>query len=135
MGVGSASVSADDDFDLIAAGIRSDGSDLRISIEALAAKLEAALPGQTRVTRSGGGLFGRGRRGVRAIAVSVGDCRYELTVSESGLEGARTREVGGIAIKREPLPASEWIASLTAELRERSQQSAEARTALERLLG
>lgn len=125
----------DDDFDLIAAGIRSDGSDLRISTEALAAKLEAALPGQTRVTRSGGGLFGRGRRSVRAIAVSVGDCRYELTVSPAGLEGERTREVGGIAIKHESLPAAEWVTSLTADLRERSQQSAAARTALEQLLG
>jgi hypothetical protein len=125
---------AEEDFDLIAAGIRSDGSDLRISIEALAAKLEAALPGQTRVTRSGGGLFGRGRRGVRAIAVSIGDCRYELTVSPSGLEGERTREVGGIAIKHETLAAAEWVTSLTDALRERSQESAAARSALEELL-
>jgi hypothetical protein len=128
-------VSADDDFDLIAAGIRSDGSDLRISIEALATKLEAALPGQTRVTRSGGGLLGRGRRGVRSVAVSVGECRYELTVSSAGLEGERTREVGGIAIKHESLPAADWVTSLTDALRERSQQSAAARTALEQLLG
>lgn len=125
----------DDDFDLIAAGIRSDGSDLRISIEALATKLEAALPGQTRVSRSGGGLFGRARRSVRSIAVSVGDCRYALTVSPGGLDGARTREVGGVAIKHESLPASEWVSALTADLRERSQQSAAARTALEQLLG
>lgn len=125
----------EEDFDLIAAGIRSDGSDLRISIEALAAKLEGALPGQVRVTRSGGGLFGRGRRSVQAIAVSVGDCRYELTVSESGPEGVRTREVGGIAIKHESLPAGEWVTSLTSDLRERSLQSAAARSALEQLLG
>lgn len=125
----------DEDFDLIAAGIRSDGSDLRISIEALAAKLEEALPGQTRVERSGGGLFGRGQRQVRTIAVSLGDCRYELSVSEHGIDGARTREVGGIAIKHEALPAGEWVSSLTAELRESAQQSAAARSALERLLG
>lgn len=124
----------DDDFDLIAAGIRSDGSDLRISIEALAAKLEAGLPGQTRVTRSGGGLFGRSKRSVRGIAVSVGDCRYELTVSATGLAGMRTREVGGIAIKHESLQPAEWVASLTGELRERSRESAAARSALEELL-
>lgn len=125
----------EEDFDLIAAGIRSDGSDLRISIEALAAKLEESLPGQTHVTRSGGGLFGRGRRAVRAIAVNLGDCRYELTVTEHGIDGTRTREVGGIAIKHEVLPAGEWVGSLTAELRESAQQSAAARSALERLLG
>lgn len=124
----------DGDFDLIAAGIRSDGSDLRISIEALAAKLEAALPGQTRVTRSGGGLLGRGRRSVRAIAVSVGDSRYELAVAQDGLRGTRTREVGGIAIKHDSLPAAEWVTALTDTLRERSQESAAARSALEALL-
>ncbi len=128
-------MSPDEDFDLIAAGIRSDGSDLRISIEALAAKLEDALPGQVRVTRSGGGMFARGRRSVRAIAVSVGDCRYELTASPRGLAGVRTREVGGIAIKHESLGAGDWVAALTADLRASSQQSAAARSALERLLG
>lgn len=127
-------MTSDEDFDLIAAGIRSDGSDLRISIEALAAKLEAALPGQTRVARSGGGLLGRGKRSVRAIAISLGDCRYELTVSASGFEGTRTREVGGIAIKHDSLPAAEWVTSLTDGLRERSQESASARNALEELL-
>lgn len=125
----------DEDFDLIAAGIRSDGSDLRISIEALASKLEAALPGQTRVTRSGGGLFGRGKRDVRGIAVSIGDCSYELSVADNGLQGARTRQVGGIAIKHDSLPAAEWVSALTDALREHSRESAAARTALEQLLG
>ncbi len=124
-----------DEFDLIAAGIRSDGSDLRISTEALAAKLEGALPGQTRVTRSGRGLFGRGEQRVSQIAVTVGDCRYELKVSGNGLEGSRTREVGGIAIKHESLAPAEWVSALADGLRERARQSADARDALQRLLG
>ncbi|HEX5308589.1 MAG TPA: hypothetical protein VFW38_05840 [Solirubrobacteraceae bacterium] len=126
---------ADEDFDLIAAGIRSDGSDLRISLEALAAKLETALPEQTRVERSGGGMFARGPKRVRKLAVHVGDARYLLSTSGQGMEGTRTREVGGIAIKHEVLDPGAWVAALTEDLRAQAQQSAQTRSALERLLG
>jgi hypothetical protein len=127
-------VSVDDDFDLSAAGLRADGSDLRISVEVLASKLESSLPGQTRVERRGGGLLGRGEKRVRAVRVSLGDTSYELMVGER-VEGFRKREVGGIAIKRETLGAGEWVTALAADLREEAERSAEARTALERLMG
>lgn len=124
-----------DDFDLSAAGLRADGSDLRISIEVLASKLESSLPGCTRVERRGGGLLGRGERRVRELRVSIGDTSYELTVGSERVEGFRKREVGGIAIKREPLDPGEWVSALAADLREEAQRSAEARAALERLMG
>ena len=124
-----------DDFDLSAAGLRADGSDLRISVEVLASKLESSLPGRTRVQRSGGGLLGRGERRVRELRVSIGDASYELSVAGERVEGFRKREVGGIAIKREQLDPGEWVSALAADLREEAQRSAEARTALERLMG
>ena len=127
-------MSEDEDFDLIAAGIRSDGSDLRISLEALAGKLEDALPAQTRVERRGGGLLGRGAKRVRGLRVQVGECNYELTVSDQRVAAGRTREVGGIAIKREQLDPERWIAALTDDLREQGERDAQARAALERLL-
>ncbi len=127
-------MSVDDDFDLSAAGLRADGSDLRISVEVLAGKLESALPAQTRVERRGGGLLGRGEKRVRQLRVSLGDTSYELNVAER-VEGFRKREVGGIAIKREPLDPGQWVAALAADLREEAERSAEARTALERLMG
>jgi hypothetical protein len=123
-----------DDFDLSAAGLRADGSDLRISVEVLASKLESALPSQTRVERRGGGLLGRGEKRVRQLSVNLGDTSYELTVAER-IEGFRKREVGGIAIKREALDPGEWVGALAADLREEAERSAEARTALERLVG
>ncbi len=123
-----------DDFDLSAAGLRADGSDLRISVEVLASKLESALPSQTRVERRGGGLLGRGEKRVRQLSVNLGDTSYELTVAER-VEGFRKREVGGIAIKREALDPGEWVGALAADLREEAERSAEARTALERLVG
>ncbi len=127
-------MSADDDFDLSAAGLRADGSDVRISVEVLASKLESALPAQTRVQRHGGGLLGRGEKRVRELRVNLGDTSYELTVAQR-VEGFRKREVGGIAIKRESLDPGEWVNALAADLREEAERSAEARAALERLMG
>lgn len=128
---------ADETFDLSAAGLRSDGTDLRISVEVLAAKLESTLPGRTRVERRGGGLLGRGEKHVRQIQVELGSdsgTRYELTIDDGRVEGFRERKSGGIAIKREALDPDQWIAALTAELQSEAQRSAEARQALEGLV-
>jgi hypothetical protein len=123
------------DFDLSAAGLRADGSDLRISVEALAAKLEEALPAQTRIQRGGRGLLGRGERRVREICVELGGTRYRLGVEGERLACSREREVGGISIKREPLDPKGWMSALSDELRAEAERSTQAREALTRLLG
>lgn len=128
-------MSAQDGFDLSAAGLRADGSELRMSVEVLANKLESSLPSQTRVERRGRGLLGRGEKRVRRIEVHLGEVAYELTVAEDRVEGVRDKRVGGISIKREPLDPGRWVGALTADLREQAAQSTQARTALERLLG
>jgi hypothetical protein len=125
---------ADQDFDLSAAGLRADGTDLRISVEVLAGKLETALPSHARVERRGGGLLGRGEKRVRAVSVEIGGNSYRLTVDGDRVEGFRERLVGGISIKREPLDPDAWVAALTDDLRAEAERSAEARTALEGLL-
>src|SRR5580692_12203538 len=97
---------AAEDIDLTAAALRADGSDLRISVAVLAAKLESALPGRARVERRGGGLLGRGEKRVRRIQVELGTdngVRYELAVEGERVAGFRERKSGGISIKREPL--------------------------------
>jgi len=126
---------SDEDFDLSAAGLRADGTDLRISVEVLATKLESSLPGRTRVERHGGGLLGRGEKRVRLLKVDLGEATYQLSIDGARVEGSRERRVGGISIKREPLSPDEWVAALTAELRAEAQRSAQARTALEGLVG
>jgi hypothetical protein len=128
---------SDESFDLSAAGLRADGTDLRISVEVLAAKLESSLPGRTRVQRRGGGLLGRGEKHVRQIQVEIGSgggTTYQLTIEGDRVEGFRERKSGGIAIKREPLDPDAWIAALTEELQSEAQRSAEARAALEGLV-
>jgi hypothetical protein len=123
------------DFDLAAAGLRADGSDLRISLEVLARKLEESLPSCTRVERGGGGLLRRGDRRVRALRVELGGTRYQLAVAGDRVECSREREVGGISIKRESLDPEAWVTALAGDLRSEAERSAEARTALSRLLG
>ncbi len=123
------------DFDLSAAGLRADGSDLRISVEVLASKLEQSLPGHTQVERHGKGLLGRGEKLVRRLRVDLGAATYQLDCADNRVEGFRERRVGGIAIKREPLDPGAWVSELAADLREEAQRSAEARTALEGLVG
>jgi hypothetical protein len=125
------------DIDLSAASLRADGSDLRVSIAVLAAKLESSLPGRTRVERRGSGLLGRGEKRVRRIHVELGANNgvcYELTADGERVEGFRERKSGGISIKREPLDPDQWVAALTAELRAEAERSAEARSALEALV-
>lgn len=122
-------------FDLAAAGLRADGTDLRVSLEVLTSKLEQALPGHCRVERHGEGILGRGEKHVRRVAIDLGGSTYELHVSGERIEGFRERQVGGISIKRETLTPDQWIAALTTELQSEAQRSAEARSALEGLLG
>ncbi len=124
----------DQDFDLAAAGLRADGEDLRVSLEVLASKLEQSLPGRARVERKGGGLLGRGEKHVREVKVELGDMRYQLTIEGERAAGFREKQVGGIAIKREPLDPQAWVSALAEDLRVEAQRSAEAREALARLL-
>jgi hypothetical protein len=128
-------VGSEETFDLAAAGLRADGTDLRISVEVLASKLESSLPGRCRVERHGGGLLGRGEKRVRHVAIDLGESTYELRVAGERVEGSRERQVGGISIKRETLTPDQWVAALTAELQTQAQRSVEARSALEGLLG
>jgi hypothetical protein len=126
----------DDDltFDLDAAGLRADGADLLVGIEVLCRKLEEALPQATRVQRRNKRLFGGGKV-VERVEVRLGTTRYGLEVDGESVSAERSQEVRGVVIKREPLDVASWVQALTAELREQAADSAQARSALERLVG
>jgi hypothetical protein len=127
-------VEPEESFDLSAAGLRAEGADMAVFFQALAAKLEQALPDHTRVERRGGGLLSRGPRTARSVQVDLGGCRYRLDLDGSTLRGSRERRSGGIAIGRDTLDADAWVAAVTDELREEAARDAGARLALERLL-
>jgi hypothetical protein len=122
-------------FDLDAAGLRADGAELKGSVEVLARKLEDALPHSTAVQRKAK-RFLSSDKVVRTIEVRLGEQRYSITVEgRQRLDCAREQEVRGIVIKRESLNIGQWVDELTAALRDQAASSADARNALERLLG
>lgn len=127
-------MSASEDFDLDAAGLRLDGSDLVVSVEVLAGKLEDALPAATKVQRHRKGPLSKDQR-VRELEVRLGASRFSLRLAGGGVQATREHHVGGISIKREELDPQAWVSALTAELHAEAQRSAEARSALQRLLG
>ena len=122
------------DFDLSAAGLRADGSELRVSVEALAAKLEQSLPGRTRVQRRGGGMLRRDTKRLRSLEVDIGQDCFQLQVDQALVRCSRERRVGGISIKRESLDPEAWVTALAGELRAEAERSGEAREALAKLL-
>jgi hypothetical protein len=124
----------DPGFDLVAASLRADTTDLVAFVEALAVKLEGALPGDVTVTRKGGGLLSRGTKRVQRISVGMDEGRYDLEWAGQQIQTSRCNEVRGIVIKSERLGLDEWIDALSRELTERAQQSERSRVAIQRLL-
>jgi hypothetical protein len=123
----------DPGFDLVAASLRADTTDLNAFVEALAVKLEGALPDSVRVDRKGGGLLSREKR-VRRISIGMDDARYDLERAGESIQTSRCSEVRGIVIKSERLGLDEWIDALSRELTNRAQQSERSMLALQRLL-
>jgi hypothetical protein len=121
-------------FDLDAAGLRMDSADTVAYCELLARKLELALPAQTTVQRRSKKLFGR-EKVVESVAVTLGEHRYVLKVSGARVAATRAKEVRGITIKTESLELDAWVRALGSDLSARAAESAEARAALERLVG
>jgi hypothetical protein len=120
------------DLDLLAASLRADAGDLDAFVEALAAKLEAALPGQVEVERRGGRIGSRKR--VRRIEVTLGDQRYEAEREGRRVICRRRSVVRGIALKTQELDLDAWIAALSQDLVEEADRSERGRQALARLL-
>lgn len=118
-------------FDRLAASLRADARDLELFLEVLATKLAGALPSAVSVEHEGG-LFAKKR--VKRVQVQLGEHRYELARSRSGLEGRHSHSVRGITLKTEVLAIEEWIAALSRHLAEHARGSEQAREALNRLL-
>lgn len=118
------------DIELVAASLRADAADLGAFVEALAAKLEEALPNGVRVQRSGR----LGGRRVRRIAVDAGDERLELRRDGAHVETLVARMSGGIVLNSRRVDADAWLRALGRTLAEQARRSAVTRQALDRLL-
>jgi hypothetical protein len=121
------------DFDLVAASLRADSSDLETFVEALATKLEASFPGHVKVERRGS-RFMPGARPVRRISVPLGDTTFDLEHDAGRVTCFKRAVVRGIALRSEELPLGDWIDGLSAALVTEAGSSEASRTALEKLL-
>ena len=119
------------DIELVTASLRADASDLGAFVEALAVKLEQALPNGVQVDRRGG-LFGAKK--VRQISVDTGDTRLRLDRDGAAVDTSRARMSGGIVLKTERIDMDEWLRELGRALAEQARRSAVTREALERML-
>ena len=120
------------DIDLVTASLRADTSDLRAFVEALAVKLEDAVPGAVTVDRRRDGMFGP--KHVRRIAVEAAGQRLELRADGASIQTRCARLSGGIVLKNEELATDEWLALLGEALAQQARSSLTTRQALERLL-
>jgi uncharacterized protein YhdP len=120
------------DIDLLAASLRADTSDLGAFVEALAVKLEEAVPGAVQVQRRRDGMFGP--KMVRQISLDAGGQRLELRAERGRVQTSCARLSGGIVLKSEPLDTDEWLAVLSQALADQARSSQTTRQALERLL-
>jgi hypothetical protein len=119
------------DFELLAASLRADATDLGVLARVLGAKLADALPG--RVALHHGGLFGGGP--VDGFIADLGAWRFALRMEHGQPVAERVHLVRGIALKTEALPLDAWIEELSRALAELAAGSARERAAVLRLLG
>jgi hypothetical protein len=119
------------DIELVTASLRADASDLGAFVEALAVKLEQALPNGVRVDRRGG-LFAAKK--VRQISIDAGDTRLRLDRDGAAVNTTRARLSGGIVLKTESIDIDQWLRELGRALAEQARRSAVTREALERML-
>jgi hypothetical protein len=120
------------DIDLVTASLRADTSDLRAFVEALAVKLEDAVPGAVTVERRRDGMFGP--KQVRRIAVDASGQRLELRADGASVQTRCARLSGGIVLKNEDMTTDVWLRTLGELLAEQARRSLTTRQALERLL-
>ncbi len=123
-----------DVIDLAAASGRVDRVDTQAMLDALAVRLEEALPRAVRVKRRRVGGFRSKRTEVEQITVELGDQRYELTQAGAGLACVRAKVVRGITLKRDELPTEAWVRELVDEVVRSASVSEQTRIALEGLV-
>jgi hypothetical protein len=104
-----------DPFDLDAAGLRRAETDLRAFMEALAVRLQGALPERVGVGRKRDGLLSATRH-VHEIVVRGDQGEYRLRFDKGQLSATRAKTVRGVVISTTPQTVPQWLAEVRAEV-------------------
>ena len=105
-----------DPFDLDAAGVRRSQGDLRAFMEALAVRLEGALPSRVSVERRRDGLLASTRH-VHEITFNGDGAQYRATFEKGQLTARKCKTVRGVVISNTNLPFPQWLDEVRAEVR------------------
>ncbi|HEX3916431.1 MAG TPA: hypothetical protein VHW60_03765, partial [Caulobacteraceae bacterium] len=120
---------APDQFDLDGAVLRRADGELRAFMQALAVRLEGALPGRVTVERRRDGLFARTSH-VASISVRGDKALYELGFDKGNLTATRAKFVRGVSISSSTIPAREWLGEVGDELNALAEEAGSASDAL-----
>lgn len=123
-----------DALDLAAASVRMDGADAQAMLDALAVRLEEALPRMVIVKRRRVGGFRSKLTEVERIEAELGEQRFELIRDRGRFVCMRNRVVRGITLKRDEVPIEQWVRELVAEVLRTAAVGEQVRTALEGLV-
>lgn len=111
-----------DEFDLDAAWLRRSETDLRAFMEALAVRLEGALPGRVTVDRQKDGVFAKTSH-VRRIAVHGERAAYELALGHGQVAASRAKIVRGVVISSSAIKLSDWLTEVREEVKSMADQA------------
>lgn len=121
------------DFDLNAASWRQSITDESALIEALAVRLEDALPNKVIVQREKP-LFSKETH-VSKIEIGFETNTYILTFHKKhGIKAEKSKTVRGIKLKTENLKFEDWINQFSQELAQYAKENESARSVLEKFL-
>lgn len=119
-------------FDMLAASLRADASELGTFLNVLGRKLLDALPGQVSCVREKKRFRETDR--IRKIEVSLEDLRFQLEDAGGRLVAMISHVVRGISLKNEEVGLDEWIETLSRKLADAAARSAKSRDAIAGLL-
>jgi hypothetical protein len=105
-----------DDFDMDAAWVRRAGGDLRALMEALAVRLQSALPDRVHLDRRRDGLFSRTSH-VHAITLRGDAGQFRLVFEKGALSATKAKVVRGVVISTAQEPFPQWLAEVRAEIK------------------
>jgi len=102
-------------FDLHAAFMRRAAADQPAFLEALAIRLESALPGLVHVERKKDGLFSKTAH-VHTISIDTGAAHYVLEQDHGKLTATCAHGTGGVILKRETLTIAQFLTAVNEAL-------------------
>jgi len=117
------------EFDMNAAWLRRANGDMKAFMQALAVRLEDALPDRVEVERKRDGFFSRESHAVR-IAVAFDSCLYTLLLEHGRLHARRAKIVHGVSLSSDDITVPDWFAALNREVGVVGQEAGDAHSVI-----